>query len=78
MLGRLEMNVDECIAAYRELIKAVFEERQSRFGVGGTGNIKAQFSSETLENAIRKVIASREGISEGDAFNDGKPRGCRV
>lgn len=78
MLGRLEMDVDECVSAYRELIKTVFEEKQNRYGVGGTGNIKAQFSSKTLESAIKKVIASREGISETDLFNDGKPRGCRV
>ena len=26
MLGRLEMDVDECIMAYEELMKAVFKE----------------------------------------------------
>ncbi|CAN9468693.1 unnamed protein product [Alternaria alternata] len=78
MLGRLEMTVDECISAYRELIKAVFEEKDSRFGLGRTGNIKAQFSSKTLESAIKKVLASREGVSEGDLLDDGKARGCKV
>ncbi|CAN9472976.1 unnamed protein product [Alternaria alternata] len=75
MLGRLEMTVDECISAYRELIKAVFEEKDSRFGLGKTGNIKAQFSSKTLESAIKGVLASREGVSEGDLLDDGKARG---
>src|SRR4029077_17082567 len=37
MLGRLEMDVDECISAYNKLIKAVFEEKSSRFSVSWTG-----------------------------------------
>jgi len=78
MLGRLEMTVDECISAYRELIKNIFEEKDSRYGIGKTGDIKAQFSSKALEAAMRKVIGSREGISESDLLNDGKDRGCKV
>ena len=78
MLGRLELTVDECISAYRELIKAIFEEKVSRLGVGATGSIKAQFSSKTLENAIKRVLASRGSVSEGDLLDDGKERGCKV
>jgi hypothetical protein len=29
ILGRLEMGVDECISAYGELMKTVFDERSS-------------------------------------------------
>jgi Patatin-like phospholipase len=78
MLGRLEMTVDECISAYRELIKAVFEEKRSRLGIGATGSITAQFSSETLNNAIKRVLAKYKDASESELLDDGRDRGCRV
>ena len=72
MLGRLEMDVDECIAAYTKLMKTVFEKKPS-----WTGNIKSQFDTAKLESAIKKVITSH-GAKETDLFNDGVERGCRV
>lgn len=35
------MTVDECILAYRKLIRANFENKNSWLGVGATGSIKA-------------------------------------
>ncbi|KAF2017972.1 kinase subdomain-containing protein, partial [Aaosphaeria arxii CBS 175.79] len=78
MLGRLEMTVDECIIAYRELIKDVFKARESRAGISAFGRVTSRFSSKALEIAIKRVLASREGVSEDDLFDDGKARGCRV
>lgn len=77
MLGRLEMDVDECISAYNSLMKSVFEERSHRMLVGWTGRTKARFSLTKLKNAIEKVFADRR-ISGSDHFNDGNSRGCRV
>ncbi|KAI9697109.1 MAG: hypothetical protein M1820_007924 [Bogoriella megaspora] len=77
MLGRLEMTVDACIGAYRELMKLVFEAKSSRIPVGLKGKIRAQFDSGKLRKAIKKVIAD-SGASETDLFNDGRERGCRV
>jgi hypothetical protein len=77
MLGRLEMNVDECISAYEDLMKAVFEEKLRRVPIGWTGNTKAQFDSGKLKSAVEKVITSH-GLSQADLFNDGTVRGCRV
>ncbi|KAG4433973.1 hypothetical protein IFR05_010553 [Cadophora sp. M221] len=56
MLGRLEMDVDDCIAAYKALMKAVFEKKQNFLPVGLRGMIKSKFSSEELERAIKTVI----------------------
>ena len=56
MLGRLEMDVDECIKAYKELMTAVFEKRQNFFAVGLSGMIKSRFSSKELEKAVKSVI----------------------
>jgi hypothetical protein len=77
MLGRLEMDVDECISAYSALMKAVFDEKSSWLPIGWTGRIKAQFDSKRLKNAIEEVI-TRHGASKEDLFNDGTSRGCRV
>jgi hypothetical protein len=77
MLGRLEMDVDACIAAYSELMKAVFEEPSSWLPVSWRGNVKARFDSAKLRSAINDVIASSDA-SPTDAFNDGKARGCHT
>ncbi|PKS12989.1 hypothetical protein jhhlp_000330 [Lomentospora prolificans] len=77
MLGRLEMDVDECITAYNELMKTVFEQKLHRFPSSATGKIQAQFDSMKLRDAIDEVII-RKGFSPEDPFNDGQPRGCRV
>lgn len=77
MLGRLEMDVDECIEAYRQLIKSVFSEKSSKIPVDCSGNIKAQYDSRKLRSAIEEVII-RSGCCPGDLLNDGKDRHCRV
>ena len=77
MLGRLEMDVDECISAYSELMKAVFKAKSSQFPISLKGRTKARFDSNRLKNAIEQVIA-RHDASKTDLFNDGGPRGCRV
>jgi hypothetical protein len=60
MLGRLEMDVDECVSAYKDLMKAVLEEKLSR--------------TRKLKSAFGKVITSR-GLNQADLFNDGTARG---
>jgi ABC-type phosphate transport system ATPase subunit len=83
MLGRLEMDVDECIAAFRETMKAVFEKKRNPFPISLMGNVKAKFSSKTLEAAIKRVIRDRHGIREDDLLYDQSAdrdatRKCRV
>lgn len=81
MLGRLEMDVDECIAAYKTLMKTVFEKKRSLLSVGLTGNIKARFSSKALEKAIKSVIEAR-GMPVDAPFyvkvEDEQLRKCKV
>jgi hypothetical protein len=61
MLGRLEMDVEECIEAYKALMETVFEKKQRLLPVGLRGVIKSKFSSRLLEKAIKSVI---EGCGE--------------
>ena len=77
MLGRLEMDVDECILAYSDFAAAVFGEKLSRSPVTIKGQIKPRFDSTKLEKAVREVIALA-GISETELLNDGTDRGCRT
>ncbi|OBT93612.2 hypothetical protein VE01_08085 [Pseudogymnoascus verrucosus] len=77
MLGRLEMDVDECITAYSNLAAAIFSEKISQVPVNIKGKIKPRFDSAKLESAIRKAVA-QSGVSETDLFNDGTERGCRT
>jgi len=77
MLGRLEMDVDECISAYTDLMKTVFDEKSSWLPMSWTGMVKAQFDSKKLKNAIDEAVASH-GASKSDLFNGGNHRGCRV
>lgn len=80
MLGRLEMDVDECIQAYTTLSGTIFSKRESKFSIGLNGNIKAKFSSKRLREAIESIMNER-GVPPDEAFDDGetdKSRGCRV
>ena len=77
MLGRLEMNVDQCILAYSELAASVFHEKKSRLPFNIKGKVKAQFDSTKLEQAIRKTIKD-SGKSEMELLNDETERGCRM
>jgi hypothetical protein len=78
MLGRLEMDVDECIDAYSDLAAAVFGEKLRSIPFNFfKGDITARFDSVKLESAIRKVVED-SGASDQDLFNDGTKHGCRT
>lgn len=77
MLGRLEMTVEQCIAAYEELMRSIFEAKVSRLPIGWVGRTKAQFDSKKLRKAIEKVVTD-SGASTEDLFDDRRERGCRV
>ena len=77
MLGRLEMDVDECITAYNELAAADFADKLTSTPVNLKGEVESRFDSDKLKRAIQNVI-SQSGASETDLFNDGTERGCRT
>lgn len=84
MLGRLEMDVDECISAYNDLMREVFQNNVfervwQKIYMAFTFKIAPQFDSKKLESAIKKVI-QKNNPSDSDpiVFNDGKQRNCRV
>ncbi|KAJ5528301.1 hypothetical protein N7513_012460 [Penicillium frequentans] len=76
MLGRLELDVDECIDAYTELMESVFGERISHVPVDWSFNIRAKFDSKRLKAAIEHVI-TKAGASPTDLMDNGVPRRTR-
>ncbi|KAH6847075.1 kinase subdomain-containing protein [Chaetomium sp. MPI-CAGE-AT-0009] len=77
MLGRLEMDVDECIAAYNKLSTDVFSEPRRRTSLSFRGGIAPRFDSNRLRDAILEVIA-RRNLPPDAPFDDGQDRGCKV
>lgn len=78
MLGRLEMDVETCIEFYSTLIKTVFEQKSSWWRISLSGNIRAQYSSKVLEDAIKTVLSACS-VSEDEPFHDpSKNLRCRV
>ncbi|KAI7762647.1 hypothetical protein LZL87_008993 [Fusarium oxysporum] len=79
MLGRLQMDVDECISAYNDLIKVVFSKEarvhQSKFNL--LGQTQARFDSGGLKDAIEKTLRDR-GLSPTDDMVDSHESGCKV
>ena len=80
MLGRLEMTVAECIVAYTDMFKRIFETQKHKIPVkirGKTADLQGRFDLKILENSIKEIVKSRE-LSEADLLNTGDVRACRV
>lgn len=63
MLGRLQMTVNECIAAYISLSDRVFEKKRHR--IGTKGKLKGRFDAVELERAIKQILRDR-GLDEDE------------
>ncbi|KAI1356632.1 phospholipase [Xylaria sp. FL0043] len=77
MLGRLEMDVHECILAYTALMGDVFEKKSHWLPLTVSGRTQGRYDSSKLKDAIEKVIQS-SGFPTQSLFNQGKPQGSRV
>ncbi|OJD18067.1 hypothetical protein AJ78_01897 [Emergomyces pasteurianus Ep9510] len=75
MLGRLEMDVDQCIAEYSRMIQQIFKKKS--FPIDWKGKIKGRFDTGVLTNSLQETLQSL-GLSGADFLNDGKERRCRV
>lgn len=77
MLGRLEMDVDECIDSYTGLMKAIFGGKLGHLPFGWSGKTKARFDSSKLASAVEQVVIGH-GLGSTDRLNDDVERGCKV
>ncbi|KAL9628781.1 MAG: hypothetical protein Q9204_005667 [Flavoplaca sp. TL-2023a] len=77
MLGRLKMDVDECISCYTELMRRIFATRTSRIPVAWRGKTEGRFDSSTLRSAIEEVI-TKYGFSKREPLEEQNAPGCKV
>ncbi|KAH6988874.1 acyl transferase/acyl hydrolase/lysophospholipase [Ilyonectria sp. MPI-CAGE-AT-0026] len=75
MLGRLRMDVDECIDAYTDLSDKIFRKQKHRISLNGT--IQGRFDSEELERAIKEVI-QEQGFDVNELLKDDANARCKV
>jgi hypothetical protein len=75
MLGRLEMDVGECIDTYTNMFKTIFGKKG--LPVNMLGRIKGRFDSIVLEECIRSILKQR-GLSEDEPLNSEKDGSCKV
>lgn len=80
MLGRLKMDVSECIQSYTSMFKRIFEKQKHKYPVNlweNFGDLQNKFDSEILRGSIRKIVEDR-GLSETEYLNSEEERSCRV
>lgn len=69
MLGRLRMDLDECIEAYQQLGARVFRNRKTSIPISVFGQLKARYSHEAFTASAKEIIA-RQGLYEEDLLQE--------
>lgn len=75
MLGRLRMDVDDCIAAYVRLADRVFKKTAAPINMCCT--VQSRFNTKALEQEIKSLVR-RETGSENTFFKDEDDDSCKV
>ena len=76
MLGRLEMNIDECIDAYVALFDQVFRKKRHRVTING--HVQGRFDTEELERSIRDIVKRRDKAGENALLKRSENQQCKV
>ncbi|KAF2149315.1 phospholipase, patatin family protein [Myriangium duriaei CBS 260.36] len=75
MLGRLEMDIDECMRAYVNFAGMSFRDAVDTSAL--EGDVRPRFHSTHLHNAAVALV-KHNGISEQTLLNDGSERKCKT
>jgi hypothetical protein len=75
MLGRLNMDIDQCIHAYKLLSKNIFTQKRL-LPIGSNLRSRAKFDIRKLELALRKIL--RELGYEKDVLLRDQDTSCKV
>ena len=71
MLGRLEMTLDECIDAYKQLCPKVFAKTPSLRSLGRLlGRVNGRFDHVALEEGVKCILMSRDGGAQGRGLDE--------
>jgi patatin-like phospholipase/acyl hydrolase len=81
MLGRLKMDIDDCITAYLQISQDVFQPRKKKFNFLGRASdalkIRGRFDSEALKRGIQKIVVQSGENGEAKLKIEAVPK-CRV
>ena len=77
MLGRLEMNIDDCIEAFTEMMDEIFKQKAKIPFKLFSGKVKPRYDSATLERCIKKVVTNT-GLPPDAKLRDRKYSNCKV
>lgn len=83
MLGRLELDIDECIRWYTLLSKRIFPKKAQGWSATikkywSAWKEKEWFDSGELEACIKEVIASKLGSNRVDELLEGSDSRCKM
>jgi hypothetical protein len=77
MLGRLEMDIDECIEAYLELSGWVFRPSWWRSPLDWRLRLRPRFDSESLEKSIKDIVYACTGDEDSLLMVEDDPE-CKM
>ena len=77
MLGRLNMDVNECIEVYKDLMGSIFGSKAHWLPITASANVTAQYDAKRVKAAIEEVLR-KHNLPEDAVFNDGIERRCKV
>jgi hypothetical protein len=80
MLGRLKMDVDECIEVYTSMFEKIFEKQKHKYSVNlweNFGSLQNRFDSDILRESIKEIV-ERQGSCETERLNAEGDRPCHV
>lgn len=66
MLGRLKMDVQECIDLYNSMFKEIFGSPIHKFPVTIAAQIQSQFDSRILRQCIARIVGQSKSLGESD------------
>lgn len=75
MLGRLQVNLQSCIDAYRNLSRRIFSKK--RLPVDWRGHVNEKYKTSELKSAIEEIMKDLDPPVD-NLLDDGKDRRCRV
>jgi patatin-like phospholipase/acyl hydrolase len=76
MLGRLRMNVDECIGAYTDLSSKIFN--RVKYRSDWHDNVQERFDPKSVARAVKNMLLQR-GLTEDALLNETeKEAACKV
>ena len=58
MLGRLHMNVDDCISAYLDIAEAMLKPKKSKWNAFKRPLFRSTLDEQTMQDIIRKMSVS--------------------